>query len=427
MNYTRIICEDYFPSKKLRRKIAVPNKTQIQKLYIDLFSGCGGLALGMSQAGWKALFAVEKNQDAFKTLRVNLIENHNHFCWPKWLPQTVHDINELLASYQKELRKISGKVSLVAGGPPCQGFSMAGRRKEDDARNLLVDSYLDFIDIVAPDSILFENVKGFTQTFHNEMKGTGKNYSKYILSELEKRQYHVAYKMLNFSDYGVPQRRVRFILFASKTFDPYDFFKILETNVDFFLKQKKSFKGISIQEALSDLEKKHGTTFCPDSKGFLSGKYGSPQNNFQRYCRNGARKGQVPDSHRFANHKRETEDRFKELLALNIRNANISKLLCEKYDIKKNCFSVLDPQKPAPTLTSNPDDHIHYCEPRILTVREYARIQSFPDWYVFRGKYTTGGESRKRDVPRYTQIGNAIPPLFAEQIGHALNKLFDME
>ena len=86
---------------------------------------------------------------------------------------------------------------------------------------------------------------------------------------------------------------------------------------------------------------------------------------------------------------------------------------------------MLDPNIPAPTLTSNPDDHVHYCEPRTLTVREYARIQSFPDWYEFRGRYTTGGKSRKHDVPRYTQIGNAIPPLFAEQVGHTLSQLID--
>ena len=77
----------------------------------------------------------------------------------------------------------------------------------------------------------------------------------------------------------------------------------------------------------------------------------------------------------------------------------------------------------APTITSNPDDIIHYCEPRILTVREYARLQSFPDWYVFKGKYTTGGKLRKVEVPRYTQIGNAIPPLFSEQAGVILKQL----
>ena len=108
---------------------------------------------------------------------------------------------------------------------------------------------------------------------------------------------------------------------------------------------------------------------------------------------------------------------------MGVRDQNISRLLGEQYNIKKNCFSVLSANLPSPTLTSNPDDHIHYCEPRTLTVREYARIQSFPDWYEFKGPYTTGGDLRKIDVPRYTQIANAIPPLFAEQVGLTLRQL----
>ena len=83
----------------------------------------------------------------------------------------------------------------------------------------------------------------------------------------------------------------------------------------------------------------------------------------------------------------------------------------------------MHPNLPSLVLTSHPDDYIHYSEPRILTVREYARIQSFPDWFEFKEKYTTGGKARKREVPRYTQAGNAIPPLFAEQAGLALKQL----
>lgn len=392
--------------------------------YIDLFSGCGGLALGMHLAGWQALFAIEKNQDAFKTLQHNLIDEKSHFNWPDWLPQTTHDINQVLQSYESELRALSGKVLLVAGGPPCQGFSMAGRREEDDVRNQLVDSYLHFVDLVEPQSLLFENVKGFTQPFNSCAENNqGKNYSSYILKELRKRGYQVKAKMLDFSKYGVPQRRVRFILFASKTIKPKDFFTTLKGNAKEFVKSKKIPRRVCLKSAISDLEKAHGQSTCPDSRGFMSGKYGSPKSSYQRYCRNGARKGTIPDSHRFAKHRTDTVTRFEELLLLNLRDQNISQLLEDQYGIKKNCFSVLSAKLPSPTLTSNPDDHIHYCEPRTLTVREYARIQSFPDWYEFKGPYTTGGDSRKTDVPRYTQIANAIPPLFAEQVGLTLKKM----
>ena len=85
--------------------------------------------------------------------------------------------------------------------------------------------------------------------------------------------------------------------------------------------------------------------------------------------------------------------------------------------------TVLDPNAQAPTVTSIPDEIVHYSEPRILTVRECARLQSFPDWFQFKGKYTSGGMSRKHEVPRYTQVGNAVPPLFAEQIGIALREV----
>ena len=396
-----------------------------QYTYIDLFSGCGGLALGMHNAGWKALFAIEKNQDAYKTLEYNLIDHKEHFLWPEWLPKSPHDINEVIEFHEGDLKKLSGKIRLIAGGPPCQGFSTAGRRNEDDVRNTLVDSYLSFIDLVQPDSLLFENVKGFTQAFQkNKSNGSGKKYSEYILTQLESRGYKVEAQMLNFSDYGVPQRRIRFILFASKSIAPKVFFDTLSENVTPFLRKKKLPQSVCLKSAISDLERINGQKECPDSKGFMSGLYGSPHTSYQRYCRCGARKGTQPDSHRFARHKEDTIARFSSLLELNVQDRNISHLLREKYDIKKNCFSVLSAKLPAPTLTSNPDDHTHYSEPRTLTVREYARIQSFPDWYAFKGRYTTGGDCRKVDVPRYTQIGNAIPPLFAEQVGMTLKQLF---
>lgn len=96
---------------------------------IDLFAGCGGLSLGLYQAGWNGLFAIEKNAFAFETLKYNLIDNKKHFDWPNWLPQTEHDINEVLEKYPEQLKSLQGKVDLVAGGPPCQGFSMAGKRE----------------------------------------------------------------------------------------------------------------------------------------------------------------------------------------------------------------------------------------------------------------------------------------------------------
>src|ERR1041385_2368079 len=128
-----------------------------QLLYIDLFAGCGGLSLGLCNAGWKGLFAIEKSPDAFKTLKHNLIDKKDHFSWVDWLDQTNHDINAVIKTHRRNLRSLRGQVDLVVGGPPCQGFSMVGRREENDERNDLVNSYVEFIKLVQPKIIFFEN------------------------------------------------------------------------------------------------------------------------------------------------------------------------------------------------------------------------------------------------------------------------------
>jgi DNA (cytosine-5)-methyltransferase 1 len=136
-------------------------------------------------------------------------------------------------------------------------------------------------------------------------------------------------------------------------------------------------------------------------------------------------KGNIPDSHRFPKHSLPISSRFETILSItkDRRNLDLSKEIRERYNIKKHTVIPLNGDAKSPTITTLPDDYIHYDEPRILTVREYARIQSFPDWYLFKGKYTTGGIRRTQEVPRYTQIGNAIPPLFGEQSGLILKQL----
>ena len=179
--------------------------------YIDLFAGCGGLSLGLHNAGWKGVFAIEKNKHAFETLEHNLILNKNHFSWPKWLPQSEHDINEVISNYSENLKNLQGEVSMIVGGPPCQGFSIAGRRNEKDERNELIHSYINFVNLVKPKLIFFENVKGFTMEFKNN-KEKGIKYSQVVTEELEKSGYNVFGKLINFGEYGVPQKRTRFIL-----------------------------------------------------------------------------------------------------------------------------------------------------------------------------------------------------------------------
>ena len=136
--------------------------------YIDLFAGAGGLSLGLYNAGFKGVFAIEKNSDAFSTLRYNLIENKKHFDWPKWLPVKNHDICQFVTEYKEQLSGLKGKVDLIVGGPPCQGFSMAGKRDHTDIRNTMVHYYLDIIEIVMPKYLVLENVHGFTLEFKED-------------------------------------------------------------------------------------------------------------------------------------------------------------------------------------------------------------------------------------------------------------------
>lgn len=390
--------------------------------YIDLFAGCGGLSLGLYKAGWHGLFAIEKNADAFSTLKANLIDKKGHYSWPKWLKKENIDIYEVIQSNSKDLSELCGKVALVVGGPPCQGFSMAGRRRADDARNNLFNAYLDFIRLTKPDTLLFENVYGFTIAFKNDQGKKDDAYSKKIVDALKEEGYTIETRLIDMSEYGVPQKRKRFILVASKKIKPACFFELLHKNREAFLLSKKLNASIPIEEAIGDLLMKNGTEDCPDFAGYRSGKYGDITSTYQQLMREGV-KGQVPNSHRFVQHRDKTVEMFKKMMAA---SSQTKRFTPRSFDgLKKRSVTIVKAGSICPTITSIPDDLVHYSEPRIPTVREVARIQSFPDWYEFKGKYTTGGERRKMEVPRYTQVANAVPPLFAEQVGLVLREMIE--
>lgn len=404
-----------------------------KRIYIDLFAGCGGLSLGLYNSGlWKGLFAIEKNPEAFETFNYNLIENNNHFDWPNWLPKSNHDINEIIKNYPSELKALRGKIDMVAGGPPCQGFSTAGKRIENDSRNKLIKSYIKFIREVQPKVIFFENVKGFTQKF-DKNKIKGKVYSEYVKSALEYTPksgnysgYKVEGKLVDFSEYGIPQKRTRYILvgirkdIVSNTL-PTEFFDSLRNEREKFLVNKGIGLTNSLEDAISDLLRINETK-SPDTASFKAGFYNKPKSNYQKLLK-GNYSEKIPDSHRFAKHNSSTIEKFEYILKNAVKNKTLSDEIKEKFNLKKRTIIPLAGHTPTPTITTLPDDYVHYCEPRIFTVREYARIQSFNDWYEFKGKYTTGGKRRTQEVPRYSQIGNAIPPLFGEQAGLVLNSI----
>lgn len=393
---------------------------------IDLFAGCGGLSLGLYQAGWHGVFAIEKNPCAFETLKYNLIDGKNHFDWPKWLPKEPLDILEVNKQYKKQLKELRGTIDLVAGGPPCQGFSMAGKRVKDDIRNQLVFAYIDFIEMVRPKLILFENVKGFTYAFGKRDNPDAVPYSAIVVKRLNKMGYDVSAQVIDFSEYGVPQRRKRFILVGvlkSEKQKACAFVEKLKENSESFLSKRGLSRDTTVEDAISDLLMANGTVPTPDRKNFHSGVYGEVSSLYQKYMRHGV-EIQIPQSHSFAHHGEDKLACYQRLLSeYPVKGKRIDGKSREAWGIKQRGIFILDGKSMAPTITNMPDDYLHYLEPRIMTVRECARIQSFPDWYEFKSKYTTGGDMRKKEVPRYSQVGNAIPPLFAQQAGLVLKTL----
>lgn len=398
--------------------------------FVDIFAGCGGLSLGLMQAGWKGLFAIEHEVNAFKTLYHNLVAEdvRQQFVWPDWLPKAPHSIGDILVNYRANLVALEGKVDMVVGGPPCQGFSSAGRRDSNDPRNRLVEAYLEFVDLIKPKIVLIENVKGITQDFDDDSEPEGKiNYSKQIINSLSK-DYFVSSRMIDTSMFGVPQKRHRFFVVAirldmAKRLNG-DIFDVIERDRLTFLRLKGIHSvPVSSKAAISDLEiSRNGKLPSRDSRGFEEIAYISPLTSYQRlmHCDFGPL---LPDT-RLARHKPEIVARFEKIINIchadGRLNVSLSLELKASFGLRKSAIRVLDPEKPSPTITSMPDDLIHYGEPRTLTVRENARLQSFPDWFAFQGKYTTGGERRKKEVPRFTQVANAVPPLVAEAIGLVL-------
>jgi DNA (cytosine-5)-methyltransferase 1 len=418
--------------------------------FVDLFAGAGGLSLGLLQAGWNGLFAIEKSPMAFETLKFNLVDQEViSLDWPDWLPKAAIDIHTLLQEYDGRLRDLEN-LPLLAGGPPCQGFSISGRRRRDDERNVLIDSYLAVVERVRPQLLLIENVRGFTAPFIKTEKGSNGSHiqtpDRSPAEELESRlreEHH--YKVFTKEaimarEFGVPQLRPRYILIAIRedlvaagyTIDPFD--RLYQIRKGFLSSKKLPTDiDVTLEDAISDLERVHGELPCNENgmKRFSQGVYGpakSPYQHLMRQRRNGNGRiipdQQLADSHRFANHKSDIEERFKRIIAEFRPGIQLNEDERKQLGLNKHRIAPLAPNEACHTLTSLPDDLIHYREPRIPTVREYARIQSFPDWFEFKSKYTSGGKRRRTEVPRYTQVANAVPPLLAEAIGRVLLEIY---
>jgi DNA (cytosine-5)-methyltransferase 1 len=420
------------PSEEILSSTPSPNNENIRR-FVDLYSGCGGLSLGLTNAGWRGMFAIEKDRYAFETFKANLVDTNesssSRFDWPDWLPIGPMTIEQLRSEYLEQLQAMSGQVDLVTGGPPCQGFSMSGQRNSSDPRNRQFKNYVEIIKTLRPKMLLIENVLGMTYAFN----GNGKRPVKFadqLIKAVRKAGYTSYTAVIRASDFGVAQSRPRFFLVGlrSDLVDPCvgDPFKLMRNNRKSFLAAKGLIDGeeITVGEAIGDLTSSLGTEPSTDTPGFAQTKYAGPLTSYQRLLAKGGPKD-GPNSRRLANHRKDTVKRFKKLQKTGDPGKRIDRNILESMGLKKHTIWYLSPNLPAPTLTTLPDDMLHYDEPRIPTVREMARLQSFPDWFEFRGKYTTGGTMRTKECPRFTQVGNAVAPFVAESIGETLLEFID--
>ncbi|MGR9416624.1 DNA cytosine methyltransferase [Rhizobium leguminosarum] len=415
-------------------------------VFADLFSGCGGLSLGLALAGLRGRFAIERDSMAFRTFAANLLDRPGaatRFDWPDWLEKKAWDIEQLLDLHLPDLVELRGTIDVLAGGPPCQGFSFAGRRNEDDPRNLLFKRYVEMVEALQPQALVIENVPGM-RVAHARRNvvdiqppdPAGRKVSFYdkLVESLSVAGYHVDAMLVNSSEFGVPQKRSRLIAIGVRK----DLCKWLDGGIlrAFKLLEEERIEQldflalapvVTASDAISDLETAASPLVdCidPESpKHFMEVRYGGPKTPYQKLMHD-SHEGPM-DSMRLARHTDEVRGRFAQILKECRRGVRMDDASRQTYGLKKHRIYPMSGSEPAPTVTTLPDDILHYVEPRILTVREYARLQSFPDWFTFRGKYTTGGKRRTKECPRYTQVGNAVPPLLARAIGNALARLLD--
>lgn len=413
--------------------------------FIDLFSGCGGLSLGLSQANWQGLFAVEKASDAFKTFNANFLSKgaRHRFHWPSWLEERPHSIDDVLEDHIVRLKKLRGSVDLIAGGPPCQGFSFAGKRNEFDPRNKMFERYVDLVAIVRPKALLLENVPGMSVVHATGARGGKRvktagsvSYYEKLLAALEAIGYAAEGRILDASIFGVPQHRSRLVVVGLRMDvasgfqqGPASIFEDwIERSRVTLLEQLGLPRCVTVRDAISDLVIGDGRTVeCTDiasPRGFRMPLYKTPRTVYQRLMHDNIGRDRM-DSLRLANHTRDVSWRFAKILSECRKGVSICDNDRAKFGIRKHRTVPMDKDRPAPTITTLPDDILHYADPRILSVRECARIQSFPDWFTFHGKYTTGGARRRVDCPRYTQVGNAVPPLMARAIGLGIRSALD--
>ena len=334
---------------------------------LDLFCGCGGLSLGFEMSGYNILLGIDMWEDALKTYKYNH-KNSKTFC---------ADLSELSpVVVENEIQHKN--IDVIIGGPPCQGFSIAGKRVVDDERNRLYKSFVKMVSYFKPKAFVLENVPNILSMANGEIKNA-------IISDFTELGYKVVTKVLLASDYGVPQNRRRAIfvgLLNGKTFE---------------YPQPSTNEPVTAWEAISDL---------PENSLEDGAIY--PVEALSAYQEQMRRNSTCVYNHDITIHNEKT----KEIIAMVPDGGNYKDLPLELQNIRKVhiAWTRLNSKKPSFTIDCGHNHHFHYKYNRVPTARESARIQSFPDDFIVLGNK---GSQLK-------QVGNAVPPLLAKAIAEKL-------
>ncbi len=386
--------------------------------FIDLFAGCGGLSEGFYKQGFHALLHLEIDKTACKTLSTRM---RYYGYSEEEISRAVmcDDITRdgLLDDMDK---RIKDKVDIIIGGPPCQAFSSVGRAQDpnsmqNDPRNYLFENYLDVLNHYKPKLFIFENVKGLLSA-----RPKGIRIFDIIVREMSKTYKIVSdpnVLLLNAADYGVPQIRERVIIIGVRkdiNIEPIEIYEnIIKTHSD----DGKLLPYVTVREAISDLPK----LLAGEGKERVK-KKNHVTNDFLNKIKN---EDGIVLNHVARNHNELDQERYKILSQNKWQLKDLAKVRPDliHHDPKHfgNRYTVQEYDKPGRTVVAhlykdgNLFIHPDPKQARTFTVREAARIQSFPDDFLFEGSRTE----------QYKQVGNAVPPLMAEAFAKALHKFLD--
>ena len=416
---------------------------------VDLFAGCGGLSLGLEQSGFNPIFVNELNEDALATYQVNRREEFPYLMKKPFYtndvkdlvvdPKKLEDLKSCLkSSHGVDVENKGKDLDLLVGGPPCQGYSGIGHRrsysvdKKQLISNHLYQDMAYLINELNPKMFMFENVRGLLSSRWTKDGKKGEIWQDVRDTFMNLNQYSIRHKLVYAKDYGVPQNRPRVLLVGIRNDLCFEF----KDDDDQFIAggllpnpKDYSVSPPHLEDLLSDLidpEYKNGvptTRYSTDSQNEIQSKF--------RMDKDGhiAEKGDLLTEQEYSKHNSLVREKFRHMIKNNGR-------IPPRFKTKKFSQKVLNPvwegNGPNITITSLPDDYVHWIQPRTLTVRECARVQGFPDWYQFMGKRTTGGLRRAgnpresihyREVPKYTQVGNAVPVQLAKVLGHHFREI----